>query len=464
MKGVKKIKERTYSRYLQKKGSRKRISEWSQFLTEMTSAEGKPEALENAVVLDLSYANFAGIMAASFLAEAGAEVIKVEPPEGDPSRVMSPFGVNLKGVGIPYLTESRNKRHITLQLNEERDRENLKKMAVKADVLIETFAPGEMDSLGIGYRQLSELNPSLVYVAITPYGHFTSKAKEFSKIPWADLTSQAESGLAALIGDLPDTPEPFNWPTRAGFYAAGYATAVGAAGGALVALFHQRITGEGQMVDIASADAYASCVGFPSTIGYVWKKPRPRYGTLDYGLCPYGFFKCQDGYIAIACFRDQDFRAALKILNLWKLEEDWRSLLDRITDDIDKVKQLNRKIEEAVARFTYKEIFEKFSAYSVKAARSKWRGGGLPVTTKMLTPNEVLDSEHWRVRHTFHTINHPTFGIFTVPVTGKMSKTPMRIKWVSANVGEDNEYIFKKYGLKTKEVEKESDVPTPTRH
>ena len=100
-------------------------------------------------------------------------------------------------------------------------------------------------------------------------------------------------------------------------------SAVGAACGGLVASFFKRRTGEGQMVDIATADAYASCVGFPPTIGYVWKKPRFRYGTLDYGLCPYGFFKCKDGYVAIACFRDQDFRAAMKILGTWKLEEDW---------------------------------------------------------------------------------------------------------------------------------------------
>ena len=128
------------------------------------------------------------------------------------------------------------------------------------------------------------------------------------------------------------------------------------------------------MVDLASADAYASCVGFPPTIGSIWKKPRLRLGTLDYGLCPYGFFKCQDGHIAIACFRDQDFRAALKILGRWKLEEDWKSLLDRITDDIDKVKELNAEVEKAVAPYTYKEIAEKFSEYSVKAARFEMAG------------------------------------------------------------------------------------------
>ncbi len=449
------IKERVYSRYLQKKGASRKLSEWSGFLAKMMTPEGKPEALDDMVVLDLSYANFSGNIAASFFAEAGAEVIKVEPPEGDPARAMSPYGANVKGVGIPFLMECRNKRHITLDVSDPEDRENIKRLTAKADVLIETFAPGEMDSWGIGYRRLQELNPGLVYIAITPYGHYTTRARESANVPWSDLTSQAESGLAALIGDPPDAPEPFSWPTRAGFYAAGYTAAVAAACGGLVASFFKRGTGQGQMIDIAAADAYASCVGFPPTIGYVWKKPRFRYGTLDYGLCPYGFFKCKDGYVAIACFRDQDFRAAMKILGTWKLEEDWKSLLDRITDDIDKVKELNDEVAKAAANFTYQEISEKFSRYSVKSARSKWRGGGLPVTTKMLTPKEVLEQEHWQVRGSFAKVNHPAFGIVTLPVTGKMSKTPLRVKWISAEIGEDNETIFKKYGLKTKESGKE---------
>jgi len=409
--------------------------------------EGKPEALDDMMVLDLSYANFSGDIASSFFAEAGAEVIKVEPPEGDPARVMSPYGFQVKKVGIPFLMESRNKRHITLDLTNPEGQENLKRLAAKADLLIETYAAGEMDSWGLGFRQLQELNPGLIYIAITPYGHYTTKGRETAGQPWSDLTSQAESGLAALIGDLPDAPEPYNWPTRAGFYAAGYTTAVGAACGGLTAAFFKRRTGQGQMIDIASADAYTSCVGFPPTIGYIWKKPRLRYGTLDYGLCPYGFFKCKDGYVAIACFRDQDFRAAMKILGTWKLEEDWKSLLDRITDDIDKVKELNNEVEKAVAKFTYQEISEKFSRYSIKSARSKWRGGGLPVTTRMLTPKEVLEQEHWQVRGSLARVDHPNFGVITLPVTGKMSKTPLRVKWISANIGEDNDTIFKKYGL-----------------
>lgn len=140
----------------------------------------------------------------------------------------------------------------------------------------------------------------------------------------------------------------------------------------------------------------------------------------------------------------------MKLLGTWKLEEDWKTLLDRITDDIDKVKELNEKVEQAVSKYTYSQIAEKFSSYSVKSARSKWRGGGLPVTTRMLTPREVLDEKHWEVRGSFTKIEHPAYGIVTLPVTGKMSKTPLRVKWVSAGIGEDNDYIFEKFGLAPK--------------
>ena len=430
-----------------KKGARERVTEFADLLSSMLSVEGKAEALDDLLVLDLSYGNYCGIIAASFFAEAGAEVIKVEPPEGDPARFMSPFGASRQGVGSNYLMESRNKRHITMDLGDEKQRAELFKLACRAHIIIETYAPGELDELGLGYRQLREVNPGVIYVAITPYGHYEPRSGKQASMPWSDLTSQAESGLPALIGGLPTEPEPYDQPTRAGFYAAGYTTAVEAATGALAALMAWRRTGKGQMIDVAAADAYSSCVGVPPTFGYIWKKTRIRYGTLDYGLSPYGFFKCKDGHVAIACFRDQDFRAAIKILGLWKIEEEWQTILDRITDDFDRVRELNSQVEQAVTKFTYHELSEKFSDYAVKAAKAKWRGGGLPVTTKMLTPREAAGQDHWHKRQTFHQASHPGCGEFILPMAGKLSDTPLRIKWVSVGVGEDNEYVSSKYGL-----------------
>ena len=433
------IKERFFTRY-------SRISAWTETLAKVMSPEGKPEALDDVLVLDASYANFAGIVAASFFAEFGAEVIKIEPPEGDPAREMTPYGANVKVTGIPFLMEGRNKRYLTLDLKSKKDRNYFKKLVAKTDILIETFAAGEMDSWGIGYGQLSKLNPGLIYIAITPYGQYTSKAKELSNIPDSDLTAQAASGLPALVGDPHDSPEPFNWPLRAGMWIAWYITGISATLGGLLALIHKRATGEGQMIDVASADAYSSCVGYPPTIGFVWEKSRPRLGVIDFLLYPYGFWKCKDGHVIIAAARDQDFRGILKILGLWRLEDDWRYTADRIPDDLKQAMVLHREIENQTMERTSEELMKKALAYSAKAARSKWRGGGIPIVMKVETPMSAMKNPHWHQRRTFVEIDDPTIGKFVIPTHFvKMSETPPRVKWVSFEIGKDNEYIHKKY-------------------
>ena len=134
--------------------------DYAKFVYKITNPEdapSKPEALEGTLVLDLSYGNYAGLFASSILAELGAEVIRIEPPEGDIARKMTPYGIMINDAGLAYLTEGRNKFHITLNIETEEGRELLRKLVKKADVLIETFKPGYMDSLGVGYRQLKEI-------------------------------------------------------------------------------------------------------------------------------------------------------------------------------------------------------------------------------------------------------------------------------------------------------------------
>lgn len=440
------IKERVLTRYAKKGKTLEHLSVWGETLAKMMTPEGKPEALDDVLVLDVSYANFAGVIAASLFAEFGAEVIKIEPSEGDPARMMTPYGVNVKGIGIPFLMESRNKRYITLDPRAKKNRKDFKKLVAKADILIETFAAGEMDSWGIGYRQLSKINPGLIYIAIAPYGQYTLKAEEFSNLPDSDLTAQAASGLPAVIGDPPEAPEPYNWPLRAGLWVAWYITGIVSALGGLLALIHKRATGEGQMIDIASSDAYSSCVGYPPTIGFTWERPRPRIGVLDFLLYPYGFWKCKDGYVIIAAARDQDFRAALKILNLWKIEDDWRYTYDRIPDDINQAMVLYEEIANETIKYESEELVKKAISYSAKAARSIWRGGGVPIVMKVESPTSAMENKHWHVRKSFVEINDKTLGKFVVPAHFvKMSETPPRIKWISHEIGKDNEYVRKKY-------------------
>jgi crotonobetainyl-CoA:carnitine CoA-transferase CaiB-like acyl-CoA transferase len=414
-------------------------------LAKFFSPEGKPEALDDILVLDVSYANFAGVVASSLLAEFGAEVIKIEPPEGDPSRTMTPHGVNLNGVGIPFLMESRNKRYFTLELENKEDREDFKKLAAKADVVIETFEPGKMDSWGIGYRQLSKINPKIIYVAITPFGQMPPEELPYSTCD-SDLTAQALSGLCALLGDLPSEPEPYNWPVRAGVWASWYISGISAALGVLLALLYRRLSGKGQMIDVATADSYANCVGYPIIVGSLWEKPRPRAGMLDPGAFPYSIWKCKDGYVAITAARDNAFRALLKILGLWKLEPDWRFTYDRVPDIIENALELYKEIENKTIQWKADDLVKKGMEYSAKALRSFWRGGGTPMIVKMEFPGSVIKNPHWQIRGSFIEVDEPSLGKFVIPANPiKMTGTPPRVKWVSWEIGRDNQYVREKY-------------------
>lgn len=434
-------KEEIYTRHAAKGSDRGKI------LAEIMNAEGKPEVLDDILVLDVSSANFAGIIAASFLAEFGAEVIKIEPAEGDPARQITPFGVTVQGVGIPFMFEGRNKRYMTLDIrNNPEDRKVFAKLAQRAAVVIESFTPGEMDGWGIGYRQLSQTNPGLIYIALSAYGQYTDKAKESARMPDADITSQAGSGLPAQMGGLPNEPEPLSWPLRGGMWAGWYISGLSAALGATVALIHRQNTGQGQMVDVAGMDAYSSMVGMPATIGFTWEKARPRIGVLDFILYPYGHWKCKDGFVAIAAPRDHDFRALLKILGLWEQEDDWRYSSDRIPDILEQAIHLHKIIEEKTLQFTSDELVKMALNYSKRSARSKWRGGGVPIVMKLMTPEEAMGNKQWQIRKAFQEVEDEKLGKYTISANFvKMSESPPRVKWVSSEIGKDNDYIQKKY-------------------
>jgi CoA:oxalate CoA-transferase len=443
-----KEKEVAYTRYA---GAAAAASAWKETIEKLMSPEGRPDVLDDVMVLDASHGNFSGLIAASFFAEFGAEVIKIEPPEGDPARKMTNLGQTAGDVGIPFLVEGRNKRYMTLDLkNSTEDREDFSSLAEKATIVIDTFPPGEMDSWGIGYRQLSAKNPGLIYIAVAPYGQYTEKAKEFAHIPDSDITIQAGSGLSAEIGDPDMEPEPYNWPLKAGMWMGWHITGLSAALGAALALVYRQNTGEGQMIDVASMDAYACITGIPACIGYTWDTPRPRIGVLDFTLYPYGHWKCKDGFVAIAAPRDHDFRALVKILGLWgrtgSFESNYRHTADRIPDILEQAMKLHKAIERKTIQFTSDELVKKALDYARKAARSKWRGGGVPIVMKVMTPDMAAQNPQWQVRKSFQEVEDPKIGKFVITAGFvKMSESPPQVKWVSYEIGKDNEYVRSKY-------------------
>ncbi|MEM5830404.1 MAG: CoA transferase, partial [Candidatus Aenigmatarchaeota archaeon] len=316
-------------------------------LQELFKPEGKPLPLEGVLVVEISYTNFAAQIAAAILAELGARVIKIEPPEGDPSIYVTPYGVTLdNNIGIPYFIENRYKEIIKLDFS--KDKEKIIEILSKADIIIDGMKPGHLDKLGLGYRQIEAANPRAIYIAISPHGHFTEYAELNANIPDSDLTAQAYNGYPSIIGNPYLTDEKHLAPLRAGVWAATAMAGVHAALSALVALYWREISGEGQFIDVATYEVLSAVHIVPYIVGFFFEKPRTKYGLIDYIIYPFGYYKTLDGYVAIATPTDADFRALLKLLKLWKIEPDWRYGVDRISDDIERIKELDEEVRNRI--------------------------------------------------------------------------------------------------------------------
>jgi len=384
-------------------------------LMKLFAEDSKPFALEDVKVAEISGENFAGAIAGSLLAEFGAKVIRVD--FDDEAKNISPFGAKIEGSGIPYLVESRNKEIVKF---DEKVREEIK----SCDIIIDGMKPGYLDSIGLGYRQLSEINPGLIYVAVSPYGHFTQKAKELANIPDSDLTAQAYNGYPSIIGN-PYLTGKHSYPLKAGMWAAWAMAGVNAACGAMIALIERKKSGKGQFVDVATHDALAVIHAFPTIVGFLFGKSRTRYGTLDYILYPFGYYRVKDGYIALATPTDPDFRALLKIIKRWDLEPDYKYSLDRISDDPERLKMLDEALNKELQNYTVKELVSK--------ARKKTKGKllgrflGAPVIVKLNTLQELLNDPHWKIRNSFIKFNPDGKEVLIPNTAVRMSETPPRI-------------------------------------
>jgi CoA:oxalate CoA-transferase len=446
-----KKKQQVFSKHMTGKKTQAHLEQFNNLLADMMGPGGDKEgALFQTRVLEISYANFPGLVCGAMLGEMGADVIKIEPPQGDAAREATHHGCYVQGVGIPFVMESRNKLLITVDFEDEQGRRNIAKLAEKADIIIDAMKPGYLDKLGIGYRQLSTTNPGLIYASVSPYGHYTSKGRDCRNIPDTDLTAQSESGYPALTGD-PKAPEPYNHPVRAGIWAATYMSAALGVAGIMTALLHRNRTGEGQMVDLATYDALSAWQGFSHVWGFTNEKPRTRIGNYDWCLFPYGYYKAKDGYVTVAAPSDADFRGLLKILGRWDLEDDWRFLFDRIADDPEKLDELEKEVKKEIAKYTRKELSEKTLAYGAQAARDRLRSKGFPIVVETLTPREVLEEKHWKIRNSFSEFDIKEDGKVTIPtLPPRLSESPSKVQWIKTGIGEDNNAVYEKYGLPIK--------------
>ena len=416
--------------------------EWIRPQTEPASTFEKPEALADLLVLDVSSGSMAGPFCSSILAEWGAEVVRIEPPGGDVLRRFSPFGLEHKGAGLGYLVEGRNKLHITCNLENAEGRRQFRRLAAKADVVIETYPPGRMDRGRIGYRQLSEVNPRLIYAAITTYGQFGPKAAARSNQPDYDVTDQALSGLVYITGEPvanPKHPQPHETPTRAGNWMAWYAGGAWAAFGILTAVQHRHRTGEGQLVDVSPPEALMrfleDMVLYYDKAGVI----RERVGVVDTAVSVYNFVRCKDGYQMIAGFSDVNFTGLTNIMGRPELRQDPR--FDTSVKRAHNRLALHGEVEAWSRQYTSQEILEKVQDYMLNR-----RGPGTVATGRVNSPAETFQESHWWERGSLTTVDDPIYG--ELPMQGqpwKATGTPPRMKWACRPAGQDNAYVYLKY-------------------
>jgi crotonobetainyl-CoA:carnitine CoA-transferase CaiB-like acyl-CoA transferase len=417
----------------------------------------KPEALDDLVVLDLSSRSMAGCYCSSLLAELGAETIRIEPPGGDLVRTYSPNGVMHRGTGMAYLQEGRNKYHVTLNLETEEGREILKSLVGQADILIETYPAGTMDAWGVGYDDLSKLNPRLIYTSITGYGQFgpESGRKQYDY----DNVSQARSGVQYATGEvLPEGKTrdemPYATSTKAGPWIAWASSGTFGAVGILAAVYYRSLTGEGQALDISTPEAYERLNDYMLHWYADQGVINERFGNLDTCLWLYGFYPTSDGGVFLGGLRLEMWKAFVDIIGKydeWGAEQ-WTSLAPFMKKD------WQLKYQAMINPETVKYSSHELTLKSIEYAKTGRLAPITPVVAEIVAPAKTMQDEVWRDRGIFTPVQDPVYGsVVCAQAQWKSTETPPRTKWVCRPVGYDNGYIYLNYlgfgPVKLKELE-----------
>lgn len=344
--------------------------------------------MQGIVVLDLTQI-YNGPYATYLMALAGATVLKVEPPGGEPLRRRGVVG----GAGLPFAMLNGCKQALVLDLKSEDGKQALRELAAKADVLVENFAPGVMDKLGLGEASLRAANPRLIYASSSGFG----RNGPYSHYPAMDLTVQAMSGAMHVTG-FPDRPPVKCGPAIADFFAG-----IHLYGAIATALFERERSGVARRLEVAMQDAvYAS---LSSNLGMHWYTKGAadfaRTGNRHGGLAesPYNVYRTADGWIALICVGDGHWRTLTEVMEQPQLAGDPRlaSLKLRV-ENMDLVDQL---IGDWTARFQTQPLFEKLIAAAVPAA---------PVRNL----DEVMEDRNMHERGALTHIDHPDYGSIVV--------------------------------------------------
>ncbi len=385
-----------------------------------------PGPLDGIKVVDMTRV-LAGPFCTMTLADLGAEVIKIERPDGgDDSRA---FGPHQHGESAYFMSINRGKKSLTLDLKSEKGREILIKLVKQADVLVENFKPGVMKKLGIDYEALSQINPRLIYCASSGFGH----TGPYSSRPAYDLIIQGMGGLMSITG--PDASQP----TKVGSSIADIFAGVFSVIGILSALYAREKTGRGQMVDIAMLDCMVSILENAVARYTVSGVDPVPIGNRHPSIAPFSSVKTADGFINIACGNDSLWKKLCEIIERPDLAADSRYETNH--SRCEHMPDLLPALNESMCKKPSTYWLEKLEAGHVPA-------GPINSISHVLSDPQVL------ARNMLVELMHPVAGKVKIPGSPvKLSATPAEVRSPAPVLGQHNEEILHMLGYTLDQIE-----------
>ena len=372
--------------------------------------------LEGLRVLDLSRV-LAGPYCTMILADLGAEVIKIEPPgEGDDSRAFAPFIGNESAY---FMSLNRGKKSIVLNLKNEKDKAAFLELVRIADVLVENYRPGTMEKLGLGYEELREINPRLVYAAISGFGH----TGPYSQRPAYDMIVQAMGGIMSITGD-PNRP-----PTRVGTSVGDITAALFGTIGILTALNVRNTDGTGQKVDIGMLDCQVAILeNAIARYEVTGQAPKPM-GSRHPSIAPFEAYPTKDYFVIIPAGNDTLWAKLCNILGITQYIDDPRFKTNR--DRVANVEILYDLLGEVTKTRTTDEWMDILET------------GGVPVGP-INTIDKVVADPQVLAREMIVEITHPVAGPMKIagnPI--KLSDTPGKVSEPAPLLGQHTDWVLR---------------------
>jgi crotonobetainyl-CoA:carnitine CoA-transferase CaiB-like acyl-CoA transferase len=390
-------------------------------------------ALRGVRVLDLTQM-MSGPFCTMLLADQGADVIKVEPPAGEATRMFGPHfdDDSMRAFGGYFQSINRNKRSICIDLKSDAGKAAFRKLVEGADILVENFRAGVMDRLGLSYESLARINPRLVYAAIRGFGDPRTGTSPYQDWPAYDIVAQAMGGIMAVTGPREGPP------TKIGPGVGDTIPAMLATVGLLSALVHARATDEGQFVDVAMTDGiFAICERAAMLHSYLGEVPggEDNHHPL---FTPFGTFACKDGWVAVGCPRDHFWVLLADLMGRPELGGDPRYR----TNDARVVRR-----DEVIA------LVAAWTARHTKAELARLIGGKVPFGP-VATVADIFADPHAGARDMLAQVSHPgsarTATIANTPI--RMTATPGGVRDRAPIAGEHTDAVLAEAGFTASEI------------